>query len=157
MDATEKDERKRFVSAALDYIGTPYHHMGRVKGAGVDCATLLICAAQDAGLIGHVDLPYYAPQWHLHRGSEQYLATISTWCVEVSPPPLPGDVVLWRFGRSFSHAAIVVDWPKIVHAYIGRPVGLSDAIAQQNLQFIGEQGPDSGKPRPMKIMSRWSR
>jgi len=93
----------------------------------------------------------------MHRGSEKYLATISTFCLEVPPPPLSGDIVLWRFGRSFSHAAIVIDWPKIVHAYVGRPVRIDDAIAQQNLRFIGEAGPDRNKPRPMKIMSRWSR
>ena len=62
MNEKEKVERTRFVQCALTYVGTPYHHMGRIKGAGVDCATLLICAAEEAGLIGHVELPYYAPQ-----------------------------------------------------------------------------------------------
>lgn len=154
---SEATERQRFVSAALDYVGTPYHHLGKLKGAGVDCATLLICAAQDAGLIGAVDLPYYPQEWHLHRGGERYLATIMRWCKEVPEPPLKGDIVLWRFGRAFSHAAIVVDWPVIIHAFVGSPVRIDDALKNQNLQFIGEQGPDHNKPRPRKFVSRWSR
>lgn len=35
----EQEERARFVATALSYVGTPYHHHGRLKGIGVDCAT----------------------------------------------------------------------------------------------------------------------
>jgi cell wall-associated NlpC family hydrolase len=31
---------------------------------------------------------------------------------------LPGDIVLYRFGRCISHGAIVLAWPQIIHAYI---------------------------------------
>ena len=30
--------RNRVCRIARSWLGTPYHHMGRVKGAGVDCA-----------------------------------------------------------------------------------------------------------------------
>ncbi|WP_436904878.1 hypothetical protein [Acinetobacter johnsonii] len=29
------------VQEALTWLGTPYHHQGRVKDVGVDCGTLL--------------------------------------------------------------------------------------------------------------------
>lgn len=29
------------VAEAITWLGTPYHHQGRVKGVGVDCGTLL--------------------------------------------------------------------------------------------------------------------
>ena len=151
MTAQEQQERDDFVRCALTYVGTPYHNRGMLKGVGVDCATLLVCAGQDAGLIGEVTLPQYSAQWHLHRGSEKYLATILNWAHEVDFPALKGDIILWRFGRSFSHAAIVIEWPRIVHAYMNNPVRTDDALANQTLRFIGTD------PRPTKLFSRWSR
>ncbi len=29
------------VQEALTWLGTPYHHQGRIKGVGVDCGTLI--------------------------------------------------------------------------------------------------------------------
>lgn len=154
-----EEQRAAFVQAAVAYIGTPYHHMGRVKGAGVDCATLLICSASDAKIISDVKLDYYPSDWNLHRGSERYLATISKYVKEMVPPPdrapIPGDIVLWRFGRSYSHAAIVVEWPKVVHARMGTPVCFEDAEKAQWLTTIGESDPARGKPRPKKFFSLW--
>src|SRR6266550_3501610 len=114
----EESERRRYVAAALDYVGTKYHHMGTVKGpqGGVDCATILLCAAVDAGLASRETLPYYSQHWHQHQTKELYLETILKWCGEVEPPALPGDIGIWKFGNTFSHAAIVVDWPTVVHA-----------------------------------------
>jgi len=48
------DEKPRMssmdlVRAARQYIGTPFRHQGRLKGAGVDCCGLMICAALDCG------------------------------------------------------------------------------------------------------------
>lgn len=157
LKAQEQEERERYVKAALEYLGTPYHHMGMIKGAGVDCATLLICAARDANLQGgDCVLGYYPPEWHLHRNSQRYLAIIANYCKEVPGPPRVGDIVLWQFGRSFSHGAIVIEWPKIIHAYTGQPVRLDDALKNQTLTTIGEDH-NIGKPRPMKIFSHWSR
>ena len=37
MDAKEQRERENLVAEALTWLGTPYHHAGRVKGGGTDC------------------------------------------------------------------------------------------------------------------------
>ena len=37
------------LSVARGYLGTPFHHQGRVKGVGVDCAGFLVCIAKDLG------------------------------------------------------------------------------------------------------------
>ncbi len=42
--------RNLIVSKAREFLGTPYHHQGRVKGGGVDCAGLVICVAHELGL-----------------------------------------------------------------------------------------------------------
>lgn len=156
-ESREAEERARFVKAALSFIGTPYHHCGRIKGAGVDCATLLICAAEEAGIPLDFKPPDYSPHWHLHRGAQLYLHTISKICKPVEPPARPGDIAIWRFGRSFSHGAIVVDWPRIVHACIGHAVREDDVDHCQWLTQVGEQGPGHGKPRPMMLVSYWPR
>lgn len=157
MSAEEAQQREAYVKAALEYLGTPYHHGGQVKGVGVDCSTLLLCAAKDSGLIEKFDLPPYPPHWHLHRGGEKLLAVLTKLCVEVPHPALPGDIIVWKFGRSFSHAAIVIQWPQIVHCYIGKTCCLDDATANKMLSVIGEAGPNVNKPRPTKLLSRWSR
>jgi len=46
---------------------------------------------------------------------------------EIKGPPLPGDIALFRFGRTFSHGAIVTDWPRLVHAYWNIGVVYGDA------------------------------
>lgn len=46
------------VNKAREFLGTPYHHQGRVKGAGIDCAGLVICVAHELGLSDY-DLDNY--------------------------------------------------------------------------------------------------
>jgi cell wall-associated NlpC family hydrolase len=36
---------------------------------------------------------------------------------EIDGPPSPGDIALFRFGRTYSHGAIVTEWPRLIHAY----------------------------------------
>ena len=45
-----------------------------------------------------------------------------------------GDLVLWRYGRTFSHGAIVVGSGRIVHAVRGQGVVLGDLDADPDLK-----------------------
>jgi NlpC/P60 family putative phage cell wall peptidase len=108
--------RQRVVTEAEGWIGTPFHHAARVKGAGVDCLMLLAEVYERAGVVGHVDPPFYVPDWHLHRDAERYLEGLVPYARPVEAP-LPGDIALFRFGRTFSHGAIVTEWPRLIHAY----------------------------------------
>jgi len=109
--------RAAVVAEAIAWLGTPYHHRGRLKGIGVDCAQLALGVYANVGLIDAFDTGDYPPDWHLHRDGERYLAVISRLADEIDPAEiLPGDVLLFKFGRAFSHGAIVTDWPQIVHA-----------------------------------------
>lgn len=38
------------VDIARTYIGTPWQHQGRLPGAALDCAGVVICAARQAGI-----------------------------------------------------------------------------------------------------------
>ena len=53
----ESTERARVVAIAHEWLGTPYHTGGRLKGVGVDCLTLLAGVFSEAGLVGQVDIP----------------------------------------------------------------------------------------------------
>ncbi|MBI3223046.1 MAG: hypothetical protein HYZ46_08335 [Nitrosomonadales bacterium] len=113
-------QRARVIEAAQGWLNTPYHHKARVKGAGVDCAQLLIGVYAEAGLIDPFDTGDYPMDWMLHREEERFLLWLEHYC-DVVASPLPGDIAIWRYGRTFSHGAIVTDWPTIIHAW--RPAG----------------------------------
>lgn len=115
--------RERVIAEARRWIGTPYHHQARVLGAGVDCATLLCEVYEAAGCIPHVDPTPYPADWHFHRDAERYLGWLNQYAREVDEPK-PGDVIVWKFGRCFSHAAILCENGYIIHSYIGQGVRL---------------------------------
>jgi cell wall-associated NlpC family hydrolase len=54
-------QRQRVVTEAETWLRTPYHHMGRIKGGGTDCLMLLAEVYEAAGVIRHLDVPFYPP------------------------------------------------------------------------------------------------
>jgi cell wall-associated NlpC family hydrolase len=146
--AYRKDARReRVVRVAQGWLGTPYHPGGRVKGAGVDCLTLLAEVYHEAGIVPHVDVPYYPHDWHLHRGTERYLDGLLTYAKEIADGPRMGDIALWKFGRCYSHGAIVVEWPLVIHAYVGRACVMENVECAGWLSMMG----DGLTPRPVKL------
>lgn len=132
--------RKRVVAAALSWLGTPYHHAARVKGGGVDCGQLLAAVYEDAGVEQRIPIEDYPPDWMMHRDEPRFMNILEQYARRVEPPGKPGDLVLFRWGRSPSHGGIVIEWPRIVHAYIkDRAVILSDIDTDANLaqRFVG--------------------
>lgn len=112
---TEHEQRAAVVREAKTWLGTPYHLNAKIKGAGVDCGTFLISSFHGAGLIPDVDLGTFFSDFHLHKTDEVYLRWILEFCrpVEIAQP---GDIILYRYGRILSHGALVVDFPRIIHA-----------------------------------------
>lgn len=119
--------REAVVAEAAAWIGTPFHHAARVKGAGVDCLMLLAEVYERAGVTGHIAPPFYVPDWHLHQGAERYMEGLLHHARPSAGPPRPGDIALFRFGRTFSHGAIVTQWPRLIHAYWALGVVWGDA------------------------------
>ena len=116
--------RQRLLAEATSWLGTPYHHLGDVKGVGVDCAMLLVRVCTAAGAIPpDTDPRPYAHDWHLHAGRELFLEWLQAHGRPVDRASLlPGDVGVWRFGRTYSHGALLLNSAgQLVHAH--RPAG----------------------------------
>jgi cell wall-associated NlpC family hydrolase len=134
----ESSDRDAVVAEALSWIGTAYHHAGRIKirrdGAGrvverggADCATAtyLIYRAALPARVPEIDLGTWSPQWNLSKQAaeaERYLMTVAGMPgvreLARAAEPQPGDFVLYRFAHAWAHGAIVIapGWPVIVHA-----------------------------------------
>jgi cell wall-associated NlpC family hydrolase len=101
--------RAAAVTEAKTWIRTPFHHAARVKSAGVDCLMLLAEVYERAGITtGRINPPFYVPDWHLHRDAERYMEGLLRYARPVTAPE-PGDIALFRFGRTYSHGAIVTE------------------------------------------------
>lgn len=111
----DQAQRLAVVDEALSWLNTPYHPYGRIKDAGVDCVMLLAEVYERAGLIPHIDPEHYSVQAGLHSDDEvlermvlAYGEPVDLW--------QPGDCVLFRFGRSYSHGGIMISQTRFVHA-----------------------------------------
>ena len=144
----ESEARAAVVAEARSWVGTPYADGARVKGHGVDCGQLLIGVYSAVGLIPELDVGYYAPQHHMHSTVEVYLGHVMNFSREIEGPPAPGDVVMFKFGRVFSHGGIVVLWPKIVHSL------RLDGTTYENVERC-IIGPRAMARLPRKFFSLW--
>lgn len=116
------------VSVARSWLGTPYHHRARIKGVGTDCGMILIAVFSECGVIEDFDPGEYAQEWMMHRSEEKYLEAVERYATKVERDPLPGDIVLFKFGRCISHGAIVSEWPCIIHAYMQAGMVVEDNL-----------------------------
>lgn len=139
----EKFGRSAIIAEARSWVGTKWHHMGRLKGIGVDCAMLLAEVYERAGVIGRVYVEPYPMQWHLHRDDERLKEIVAQYALPVPQSEAkPGDMILVKYGRAFSHGGVLVDGEglTIVHAVNGSGVILEDisrvaAIMARELEF----------------------
>lgn len=149
---TIDEQRKLVVDETFKWLGTPYHPNARVLGAGVDCATLLAEVYPTALGWEPITLPHYSSQWHLHHSEEMYLAAVDKVVGvygggEVPNVTGPGDVVVWKIGRTFSHGAIVIKWPCVIHASL-------QARCVEMVNDVMLHGEVMG--REMKVFSPWA-
>ncbi len=148
---SEQEERDRVVKEALSFIGTPYRECARLKGGGVDCLTLVAECFVRTGLIEEIDIPPYNPQWHLHRDKELYIEGLLEYTREIFTLPQAGDIAMWKFARTFSHGALVLDWPEVIHSLKDTPVHQENAERCSLLKF------DTKGLRPVRFFSFWGR
>jgi hypothetical protein len=159
----EAEERAAVVAAARSWCGTSFHHHAAVRRTatdrgGIDCAHVLLEAHVGAGLIRRFKTEDYPADWMFHRDEERFLAKLEEYapCVDDSEASiaergpgfsvLPGNVLIWRHGRTFSHGAIVTEWPMIVHAYYRAGCCLEESVMGHETET-----------KPCRVYSFWGR
>jgi cell wall-associated NlpC family hydrolase len=144
---SEETARDLVVTEAMTWLRTPYHHRAKLKGVGVDCAQFVLAVYASAGLIEDFDTGEYPRDWHLHRSAERYMTNVQRFAGEIEPADAkPGDVMLFKYGRAFSHGAIVTRYPQVVHA-----------VVKDGCVVLGDLDRDSDLfGRPAKAFSFWA-
>lgn len=110
--------RADVVRVARSYIGTPWHHMARRPGVGLDCAGVIVCVARELGLVvADFDGPAYKPT----PDGEAMVATCKKHMLPVSREAMqPGDVIVIITDAFPQHMAILGDYVhgglSIIHA-----------------------------------------
>ncbi len=146
----EAEQRRRAVREARSWVGTPYHPQGDVKGTGVDCGMLLVRVFVDSFLCDPFDPRPYADDWYLHRSEERYLGFIFDRTKEVAAA-LPGDVMVFRYGRCYAHGGIVTKASPltIVHAFQPALLVLEEEVARSPALCAAARAP--------KFFSLWAK
>jgi cell wall-associated NlpC family hydrolase len=134
---TEIEERQAVIAESRTWLRTPWHHEARRKGAGVDCANYLIGVYAACELVPEFQPEHYPSDWMLHRSEQKFLHYLLQYARPVAEGK-PGDIAMFSFGRTDSHGAIVVAWPRIIHAYRPeRGVVLTDVSGALADRFAG--------------------
>jgi cell wall-associated NlpC family hydrolase len=149
--SSEAVARQKVIAEANTWLGTPFRDQSDVKGAGVDCAMLLVRCFTDTGIVPAFDPRPYAPQWHLHHSEEKFLGIIGTIGQEVERGPIPGDVIVYRFGRCFSHGALVINDDRLIHAWY-----LEGRVTIAPLHDIALCRLKNARARPRKVFDCWA-
>jgi len=108
--------RGQIVAAARGWLGTPFHHQGRLKGVGVDCAGVIAEVARELG-VADVDLRGYG-----HRPDSRELERLCHEHMTAVPfaQAQPGDVALIMIDGAPQHLAILTELHGgrgMLHAY----------------------------------------
>lgn len=145
-------ERERVIAESLTWLRTPFRHASDVKGAGVDCAMMLVRVFVDTGLVPPLDPRPYDEQWMVHRSEEKFLAIVERLLGETDGPPKPADVIVYKFGRCHAHGAIVLDDTRVIHAFKPQGAVVISPMHDASLACLR-----NGRPRPRKVYSHWPR
>lgn len=135
-------ERAAVAREAESWLGTPFHPGARIKGAGVDCAQLLVGVFAGVGLVTPPSIGHYPPDWFLHEASDRLERIVAEFCAPMTGPADVGDIALFRYGRAVSHAAIVAHpgsdgtAPQIVHSFARRGV-VRESLARYDRRLAG--------------------
>ena len=119
------------VAEARQWIGTRFHHQGRMKGVGTDCIGMVLGALHNAGARSRqldgagnaipftdFDQTDYAPD----PNSARLKHTLDEHLIEIPVERIrAGDVLLFKIIHLPQHVGIVADHPSeglsLIHAY----------------------------------------
>jgi cell wall-associated NlpC family hydrolase len=134
------EQRQAVLTEALTWKGTPFRGHSCLKGCGVDCGQLVYGVYRACGLIPEIELPRdYSLQIAQHRASTEYVDIVSQHFREIPEEEVqPGDLVIYKLGLAYGHAALVISWPDYVlqadsiHGEVCGAHGWKDPLFRRN-------------------------
>lgn len=131
-------ERERLIIEAKEWLGTPYHTAGRVKGAGCDCGTFLLGVLENAKILSHINIPYYPEDIACHCAVPKYLMKIEEYCTKIdSNDRQIGDILVYKFdgAKVPHHAGFVYDKEYFIHSYTRQGVIISNMRGYESFLY----------------------
>jgi NlpC/P60 family putative phage cell wall peptidase len=115
--------RSEIVAEARKWIDTPYHHMGRVIGHGVDCYGVIEMVGRALG----VDIPENI-RYSRIPNEEELLTYMDRYAVRIPVNEArEGDILIIPFMKQMRHMAIKTDLG-MVHAFEPRGMVVEHAL-----------------------------
>lgn len=96
-------DRELVVSKAREWLGTPWHHQGRVKKVGIDCVGLIVGVARELGVVVSDECNYERePRFgRLEEELNKYFLSDEREMLQ------EGDIALFVLAKKFEHVGIV--------------------------------------------------
>ena len=114
------------VSQAKTWIGTKFHHQGRIKNHGVDCLGLIVGVAKELNLISKDEKTLLHKLDKINYGhlpdTDALYNCLSNHLTEIPKDQLKaGDIILMVFDKHPQHLGIVYNYDEtnlgIIHSY----------------------------------------
>ena len=105
--------KEQIVVQARTWLGTAFHHQGRVKHVGVDCIGLIVCVVRELELVNEAGEFLADYDYTQYSRTPDGFTLKSKLDTHLQPIPVeeigPGDVLLFRFNKNPQHVAFVTD------------------------------------------------
>jgi NlpC/P60 family putative phage cell wall peptidase len=125
------NHNKKIVTEARAWVGTPFHHQGRVKGVGCDCIGAVLGILHHAGARSRQldsngnPLPFTAfdrADYSPDPNSDRLMHTLDEHLITIPLDKIrAGNVLLFKIIHLPQHVGIVADHPygglSLIHAY----------------------------------------
>lgn len=110
-----KSIREQIIEEARSFLGTPFHHQGRVKHHGVDCVGLVACVGKVLELLKYDRTDYSWQPQNILKGELEKAGFVKR---NEDEEPEPGDVgIFWLSKRHIvQHIAIFTEYG-MLHTY----------------------------------------
>lgn len=128
----------KLIELAKTYIGTPHINGGDIKGAGLDCCTLVTNFYAELGCTKiPVDFGYSA-DWYCRRKCKEILLPYLEKYFDKVTSLRPGDLVSYRWGySSYAHLSIYLGNRKFVHCDADDGCCITDAAEPKFWDALG--------------------
>lgn len=106
-----------FMNAVISMQGTPFVHQGRTPGIALDCAGVVVCGAEAAGI--------YLPDQKAYPtvpDGDRFVKTVESCCDKIRFEAVSvADLMMFTWGRRPQHIAVVshIDPIRIIHSWNG--------------------------------------